>query len=85
MSGAASCLLVTCHTQAGHHLRERVGVDLTLVEATVPRHHPGYGQFPLHTIRGHVDRNSRVLKTRYFITFSEVKTRGVEGSISGVF
>ena len=76
---------LTCHAQPGHHLGERVGVDLALVQAPVTLHHPGYRELPLNTVRRHVDSNSGVLKTRYFITFPQVKTRGVEGSISVVF
>ena len=62
-------LLVTCHSELGHHLRERVGVDLTLVQPPVPCRHPGYRELPLNIVRRHVHRNSRVLKTRYWITF----------------
>ena len=42
MCGGICCLLITCHTQQSHHLGERVGVDLTLVESPVTSHHPGY-------------------------------------------
>ena len=54
--------IITCNSEPGHHLGERISVHLTLVQPTVLRPHWAYWQLPLHSVRRHVDRNTRVLQ-----------------------